>query len=229
MNIKLTALFLVNALAVFAQSGKETITREIPWDGSEALTLDVPAEVRFVQTPGPGKVVVTGPRRSVETFEVAGGVLRDRTLRTGRQLRIIVQAPKVTRFSVKGGDKLVIEAFDQDELKIEATGRADIKATGRTETIRLNLRGFGWADLSQVQAKGAEITLSGSRKAIIAPELWAKLSGNGSVVLLTRPEKVTQELWGAGRVIHAYPTIAVSPLSAHRASMVDPLVSLRAE
>jgi hypothetical protein len=29
-------------------------TRELPWDGSESLTLEVPASVRFVQAVGPG-------------------------------------------------------------------------------------------------------------------------------------------------------------------------------
>ena len=36
------------------------MTRELPWDGSEMLTIGVPASVRFVQTSGPGKVIVTG-------------------------------------------------------------------------------------------------------------------------------------------------------------------------
>lgn len=214
MITKLSALFLASTLAALAQSGKEAITREIPWDGSETLVLDVPAEVRFVQTPGPGKVVITGPRRSVERFDVTGGVLSDHRLRTGTQLKIVVTAPKITRFVAKGGDKLTIEGFDQGELQIETTGRADVKATGRTGTIKLNLQGFGWADLSQVQAQGAEVSLTGSRRAIIAPTSWAKLSGNGAVVLLTRPGQLTQELWGAGRVIHAYPAGAGPALVA---------------
>lgn len=217
MITKFSTLLLASTLVAFAQSGKESITREIPWDGSEALILDVPAEVRFVQTPGPGKVVVTGPRRSVERFDVIGGVLRDHRLRTGTQLKIVVTAPKITRFSVKGGDKLTIEGFDQDELQIEATGLADIKATGRSGTIKLNLQGFGWADLSQVQAQGADIQLTGSRNAIIAPVAWAKLSGNGTIVLLTRPARLTQELWGAGRVIHAYAGVPGPALVALRA------------
>lgn len=206
MIAKSLVLFLATSIAAFAASGKaSSLTREIPWDGSEVLILTVPAHVRFIQTPGPGKVVVTGPRRSVETFHVAGGELKDRTLRTGAQLQIVVTAPKITRFSAKGDDRLTIEAFDQDELHIETTGRADVKATGRTGTVTLNLQGFGWADLSQLHAQGADIALTGSRQAIAAPTAWAKLSGNGDVVLLTNPTELTSELRGAGRVIHAGP------------------------
>lgn len=211
MTTKLSALFVAYSLAALA-SGKEIITREIPWDGSEALTIAVPADVRFVQAPGPGKVLVSGPRRSVESFKVSGGVLRDGTLRTGKPLTIVVTAPKITRFAAQGSTKLTIEGFDQDELQLETTGRADVKAAGRAGTIKLNLQGFGWADLSQVQAQGAEIALTGSRRALVAPQVWAKLSGNGVVVLLTRPTQLDLELWGAGRVFHAGP---LQPALAH--------------
>ena len=60
------------------------VVRELPWDGSESLTLGVPATVRFVQSAGPGKVIVTGSRRSVEKFSIAGGVLSDSRWRTGK-------------------------------------------------------------------------------------------------------------------------------------------------
>jgi len=55
------------------------VVRELPWDGAETLIVGVPAEVHFVQAPGPGTVLVTGLRRSVRTFSAAGGVLDDAT------------------------------------------------------------------------------------------------------------------------------------------------------
>src|SRR5882757_7415728 len=83
----------------------ERITRELPWDGSDALILGAPAKVRFIQAPGPGVVSVTGHRRSVETFNISNGVLNDRTAHTGEPLEVVVTAPNVTRFSAKGGDQ----------------------------------------------------------------------------------------------------------------------------
>ncbi len=76
---------------------------------------------------GPGKIVVTGPRRSVDGFSVEGGGLRDQRWRTGTSLEIVVHAPKITHFSAQGRDKLVIEGFDQPELRIETVGRAEVK------------------------------------------------------------------------------------------------------
>jgi hypothetical protein len=201
---------LIAPFAYSAQSGHDLITREIPWDGSESMVLDVPANVRFVQAPGRGSVVVTGPRRSVATFSATGGVLRDRTLRTGASLEVVITAPKVTHFSAKGGDRLTIENFDQQELHIETTGRAEIKAGGIAGKVRLDLQGAGWADLGQVKADGVEVNLTGRRNAIIAPSAWARLSGNGGVVLLTQPAELTTNFGDSGRVIIARPATLAS-------------------
>jgi len=179
----------------------EPVTRELAWDGAERIVLDVPADLYFAQAPGPGKVVVTGPRRSVKTFSAMGGVLNDKTWRTGERLKISVTASKVTHFSVKGHDTLIIEHFDQDELHIATTGWADVKAVGHARTVYVNLLGSGWADLSQLDALGAEVTLTSLRNAIVAPREWAKISGYGDVIVTTEPAQLSQTMYGNGRVI----------------------------
>jgi hypothetical protein len=176
------------------------VVRELPWDGSESLTLGVPATVRFVQSDGPGKVVVTGSRRSVEKFSVAGGVLSDSRWRTGKPLDIVVHAPKITHFSLKGGDKLIVEAFDQPQLTIETTGRSEVLASGRAGRVTLQLQGFGWVDLSALSADEADVTLTGSRHALIAARERARISGNGSVVLVGKPGELELSLGESGRV-----------------------------
>jgi hypothetical protein len=176
------------------------VMRELPWDGSESLTVDAPASVRFVQSEGPGKVVVTGPRRSVESFSASGGVLRDDRWRTGTRLEIVVYAPKITRFSLKGSDRLTVEAFDQPELRIETVGRAEVKASGRARQVNLQLQGFGWVDLSSLSATEADVTLTGSRHALVAASERVRIEGNGSVVLVTKPRTVDLALGESGRV-----------------------------
>lgn len=176
------------------------VVRELPWDGSESLILEVPAKVRFVQATGPGKVIVTGPRRSVESFSASGGVLSDSRWRTGKHLDIVVQAEKITRFSLKGTDRLVIEAFDQPHLTIEATGRSEVKVSGQAGRITLQLQGFGWADLSGLSAADAEVTLTGARHALLSARDRVRVTGNGSVVLMVKPRELQLELGESGRV-----------------------------
>lgn len=57
--------------------------------------------------------------------------------------------------------------------------------------------------MSQLQVQRAQIALTGARNAIVSPSEWAKVSGNGVVVLLTEPQNVTLDLGEHGRVIHA--------------------------
>jgi hypothetical protein len=183
-----------------ADPASAPIVRELPWPGGESLTVEVPANVRFVQTPGPAKVVVTGPNRSVKDFAVDGGVLSDKRWRTGKPVDVVVYAPKITHFSLKGGDKLIVENFDQPDLTIEATGRAEVKASGRAGLVRLRLQGFGWADLSALSAAEADVNVSGGRHAIVAARDRARVSGNGSVVFVGKPAELQLSLGDSGRV-----------------------------
>jgi len=188
-----------NALADGDPAGA-TVTRELAWDGSESLVIDVPATVRFVQSAAPGKVLVTGPRRSVEEFSAAGGVLSDGRWRTGTTLAVEVHAPRIVHFSLKGRDKLVIEAFDQPELTIETTGHAEVVASGQAGRVHLQLQGIGWVDLSALKVQEAQVSVTGSRHALLAASEKAHVSGNGSVVLVGKPRALELDLGESGRV-----------------------------
>ncbi len=195
--------FVLAASLARGDTRTHTVTRELPWDGSESLYVDVPANVHYVQTAGEGKVIVTGAARSVSSLRAEGGELRDERWHTGDALDITLYAPKVSRFSIKGKDTLVIENYDQPELHIETSGRADVRASGRAGVVTLALEGAGWVDLSQLVSAGAEVSLTGSRHALLAPTEWAKVSGGGSVVFVTRPAKVETNLGESGKVLYA--------------------------
>lgn len=185
------------------------VTRELPWDGSETLTLEVPATVRFIQSAGPGKLVVTGTRRSVDTFSASGGVLSDSRWRSGKPVNVVIHAPRITRFSLKGSDSLTIESFDQPELAIETTGRSEVKVSGRAGRVTLQLQGFGWADLSGLTAAEADVTLTGARHALVSARERVRVTGNGSVVMVVKPAKLELDLGDSGRVFTLGEAIAM--------------------
>lgn len=197
--VSLTTFAAAKSLAE-SDPASAPVVRELPWPGGESLTVQVPANVRFVQTNGQGKVVVTGPSRSVKDFAIDGGVLSDKRWHTGKPVDVVVYAPKITHFSLKGGDQLILEGFDQPDLTIEATGRAEVKASGRAGRVTLRLQGFGWADLSALSAAEADINVSGGRHAIVAARDRARVSGNGSVVFVGKPAELQLSLGDSGRV-----------------------------
>ena len=184
--------------------GPET-TRTLAWSGAERLDIDLAADVRYVQAPGPGSVVLTGPQAALAHVEIDGDSLRyDHGFRhRGRpKLSIVVSAPNVTSFNVSGDNSLTIEGYRQARLSVDASGESEVVATGAADEIRLNVSGSGDANLGAVKAKGAEVEISGDGDATVAPTERAKLdiSGNGDVRLLTTPKSLETEITGDGRV-----------------------------
>ncbi|MCR5875743.1 DUF2807 domain-containing protein [Phenylobacterium sp. J426] len=70
-------------------------TRTFPWDGSDRLSLSIPADVTYTQADGPAQVVVTGPQRLLDRMSVEDGRIRVRKAGWGvRKVQIAVTAPQ---------------------------------------------------------------------------------------------------------------------------------------
>jgi hypothetical protein len=193
-------------LASVADSGStETITREIPWDGSAKASLGLPAVMRYVQAPGPGRIIARGPHRSVSTLRVSDGTIHDTLMHTGAVLEITLTAPSVTSFYLNGRSRLVIEGYDQDSLTLHTEGAAAIDASGRARDVRVLMEGDGDINLARLGADAIDGDLNGFGALVAAPAQRASLniSGMASAVLLTRPPELETHLEDAGRVIDA--------------------------
>lgn len=180
-------------------------TRTLEWSGEDRLDIEIPADVRYVQSAGPARVTVTGPKRLVDRVAVHGDSLRyeDEARRYGRtRLTVVMQAPSVTSFRLAGRSTLAIEGYDQGRLKLDVAGSAEVTGVGRTDLLELDVAGSGDVDLGSLKAKGANVDIAGAADAVIAPTDWAKLdiSGRGDVRLLTQPPKLETDVSGAGRV-----------------------------
>src|SRR4051794_539103 len=135
--------------------------REIPWDGSSLLAVDVPSVVRFTQGPGPGKIVARGPHRSVSTLRVSQGHVHDELLHTGAVLELFITAPDVAHFQVNGRSRLTIEAFEQPKLHVESQGSAFVEVSGRTTDAYISTQGTGTVNLARLEVPNVQASLSG--------------------------------------------------------------------
>lgn len=183
------------------------ITREIPWDGSATASLGLPAVMRYIQAPGPGKITARGPHRSVSTLRVDGGTIHDTLMRTGAVLEITLTAPSVTSFYLNGRSRLTIEAYDQPSLTLHTEGAAAIDASGRAADVRVLMEGDGDINLARLGVETIDGDLNGFGALVAAPVRRAKLdvSGMASAILLTRPPDLETHLEDSGRVIDASP------------------------
>jgi hypothetical protein len=182
-------------------NGPQT-TREFPWSG-DRLEIDAPADVTYVQAPGPAKLTVRGPAAALDQLQVDGGRIAGADGPMGwPRLQVTLTAPAVTRFELHSANRLRITDYKQDQLNVSVTGHADISAQGETKTVSLRLSGAGDADLSQLKTAGADIDISGAGSASVGPTDWARvqISGVGDVNLLTRPPRLETHIAGAGSV-----------------------------
>jgi len=193
-----------------------TMTRTMDWTGGDRLSVDLPADVTYVQGPEAG-VVITGSRAIIDRVQIKDGrIMADGPdeitfrWRAGGftawndrdNLKVVVTAPSVTRFDLAGSQSLTIRDYDQPTLSIDISGSGDVSATGKTTTLDLDIDGSGEADLSDLVTTDAIVGISGSGEARVAPTGLARLSiaGSGDITLTTRPAKLESNVSGSGDI-----------------------------
>ena len=197
------------------------VTRTLEWTGGQTLTIDLSADVDYVQGPTAG-VTVTGPAQLVEKVRLVDGRLtwadRDgpnhETVVFGRrehgrgiwvhseEVKIVVTAPNINSFNLEGSANLMLLDYDQDTLQVDISGSGEVSATGRARALEVDISGSGDADLGALSATDANVAIAGSGDAVVAPTGRADITiaGSGDVVLNTRPATVNQQVSGSGEV-----------------------------
>jgi hypothetical protein len=192
-----------------------TTTRELAWTGGDSLEIDLPADVRFTQAPGPGKLVITGPQAAVARVMLEDGRIHFDGRRHGHRhnrgqdrMTIEISAPEINRFELGGANRLTIDGYRQDRLEVDLSGNSELVAKGVAKVVELNISGSGEADLAGLPSEGVDVDISGSGEATVAPSDWATLdvSGSGEVNLLTSPARLETDISGAGRIRQGQPT-----------------------
>lgn len=196
-------------------------TRTLAWTGGQTLTVDLSADVEYVQGDTPG-VTVTGPAQLVEKVRLVDGRLtwadtdgpNHETVVFGRnehgrgiwvhseEVKIVVTAPAINTFNVEGSASVLLRDYDQDTLSVDISGSGEVSATGRTRALEVDISGSGDADLGSLVTTDANVAIAGSGDAVVAPTGKAdiSISGSGDTVLTTRPATVNQNISGSGEV-----------------------------
>jgi hypothetical protein len=196
----------------------ETTTRQIAWSGSDAVQIDVPAEVVFTQAAAGAEagVKVTGPKTLVDRVVVENGrvTLRDdessisinghgvHISRDSDQLSVEIVAPGVRSFTLNGSGDLYLKAYDQPDLVLEINGSGSVDAQGKARKVELRVSGSGEADLRSLDTGDAKIALAGSGEAHVAPHGATEIdvAGSGDVYLTRKPTTLSSNVAGSGEV-----------------------------
>lgn len=185
----------------------EPTSRTLAWRGADRLVVDLWANVRYVQADGPGRVVVTGPRKAVERAAVRGDTLRYRSgrHRSYPRLDVVILAPNVTSFDISRRSALSIESYDQPRLNADVSDDAALTAEGVAGELNLDVTGKGAADLARLKVARANIDVAGSGAVTVAPTELARLgvAGWSNLRLLTRPKRIETHISGEARITRA--------------------------
>lgn len=199
------------------------VDRTFAWTGKDALQIDLPVDVVFVQG-AEAKIVASGPKAYLDRLRVEGGRIslddgaRDehtqvtinafgvRVLSDSERVKITIIAPDVTKFDLRGSGDLDIRRYDHPTFAVDVSGSGDVEAQGRVETVVVDNSGSGSVDLSDLKAKDAVFDVSGSGGGALFATNKAKIdiSGSGDVELRTEPKTVSTEITGSGEVRREY-------------------------
>lgn len=137
--------------------------------------------------------------------EVRDGVLlvsNTERYNTARAITLRISVPELTAVSSRGaGDIKVINA-SSDDLRIESTGAASIKADGKAKSVSLSSTGAGDIDAGRLQSEKARVTVTGAASVIVyvTEQLDVSVSGAGSVHYMGNPKTVNKSVSGIGSV-----------------------------
>ncbi|HEY4029272.1 MAG TPA: DUF2807 domain-containing protein, partial [Caulobacteraceae bacterium] len=125
--------------------GPET-TRDLAYTGGSRLNIYYPAEITYTQGPV-AKFTVTGPQAVLDELRLVDGELtladgprfRWNRRHGGDRLRINVVSPDTHEFHLAGAEKLTINDYDQDELRIYGAGAVDVDGRGKATRLEASI------------------------------------------------------------------------------------------
>ncbi|HEY8538491.1 MAG TPA: DUF2807 domain-containing protein [Steroidobacteraceae bacterium] len=156
-------------------------------------------------------VEVSGSERAVKALktEVFGDTLRIRTDQhggwvIGGRSRVVVKVavPTLTALDVSGGNDVRLSGFDGGKTTIEVEGAANLKAKGRLDSVTVKMAGAGHADLRDLVAGEAKVTVDGVGSVYVhaTESLDATMNGVGAILYSGSPRRVNTSMNGVGTI-----------------------------
>jgi hypothetical protein len=137
--------------------------------------------------------------------DVRDGVLyvtSEKSYNPSRAVTLRISLPELTAVSSRGAGEVTIQDAKSDDLKIESTGAASIKAAGKVKNATISSSGAGDIDANRLQAEKARVTVAGAASVSVyaTEQLDVSVAGVGSVTYGGNPKTVNKSVSGIGSV-----------------------------
>ena len=137
--------------------------------------------------------------------EVRDGVLyvsNEKRYNSRKSVALRISLPELVAISSRGAGEITIQDANSDNLKIESTGAASVRAVGKVKNATISSMGAGDIDATRLQAEKARVTVAGaaSVNVYVTEQLDVSVSGVGSVTYGGNPKTVNKSVSGIGSV-----------------------------
>jgi hypothetical protein len=193
-----------------AQPMATATSRSLPWDGNDdRAAVALPANVHYQAGIG-DQLVVKGAPDIIAHIRVKDGLVGmdcNGNFHMGKFDRIDVTLPgrrTFKNFALLGTGDVQLSGLSQPEVKLSIAGAGDIQADGKTDNLKVDVRGSGDLKLGDLIAKNVDVDIKGSGKAEVAPRdsLNVDLAGSGTIYLRSEPKKIETSIHGSGTIVH---------------------------
>lgn len=157
----------------------------------------------------PQRVRVRAGRKVIDDIvtEVRDGTLElnyDHSGPFGNDVVVDVSVPRLTGIEASGSGDVDADGIAADTFAIRSDGSADLALSGRVKQLALDMDGSGSADLTDLRAREAHVSLGGSGDADVnaGRVLDVRVDGSGDVRYHGRP-RLSQRVDGSGDVSRA--------------------------
>jgi len=194
-----------------AVAGATATSRDLDWDGSDRVTVAVPAHSQYSPSNGP-RLHVSGDPQFLAHLRIRDGnvELDCHITRAQREefrsamLEMTLPGKTFQSFGIAGTGNMALQKLDQPSVKVNIAGSGRVKADGKVEHAELYIAGSGDIDMGQVVTQISDVHIAGSGKTDIAPreEADIHIAGSGDVNLLSDPPRLETHIAGSGRIHH---------------------------
>jgi hypothetical protein len=116
---------------------------------------------------------------------------------------VVVEAsvPRLSGIESDGSGEITADGVDADSFAVRSGGSGEVSVAGRTDRLSIALDGSGGADLDELRARAARVTVSGSGDADVRADerLAVRVDGSGGVRYRGHPA-LAKRIDGSGDV-----------------------------
>ncbi len=176
--------------------------RHLPWTGGDTIEVTTPVPLKLIAGDG-GDVVLRGAPDTISHLRLRSGKLFSCGRVGAGPVEVEMPARALRHVRISGAGTVTLEKLSQRELGLAISGSGDIQAQGTVERVSADISGSGNVQLAELTLKRLKTKISGSGRVEAGPtdEADIRLSGAGTVRLLTRPTALHTKVSGAGRII----------------------------